>query len=71
MTNTPDLLIREDGERVTVQSNTEEGAQFVDSWNGPLLEVLDSGLIVIPREGASQFTSLANDHDLVMSDGDE
>lgn len=54
-----DIAVLTDGERVTMEALTEEGEEFIDCWIGPLLQVLDVGRIVIPREAVSEFRKIA------------
>lgn len=56
----PDMELIIEGERVTVTGNTPEGDEFIDAWAGAILEVIDSGRIVIPREVVSEFTAAAD-----------
>lgn len=54
-----DIFVTGESERVMAIGNTDEGEEFIDAWSGALLEVIDSGSIVIPREVEQEFTKAA------------
>lgn len=45
-----DLTITHADVTAQVEGNNDAGVEFVDAWTGPMLEVIDSGIIVIPAE---------------------
>lgn len=66
-----DIQVSRDGERVEVTALTENGDAFIDAYTGPLIEVIDVGRIVIPRESEPDFIETARENAVSIAESDE
>lgn len=56
-----DIEITQDNELMVAHAEgvTDQGIDFLDSYMAPLVEVVDSGRLIIPQDGLAPFTEAA------------
>lgn len=64
-----DVYVTSNGAVAVVESDTDEGVDFVDSWLLGVLEVKDSGSVVLTAEVADEFEREAKTRGLQVSVG--
>lgn len=63
-----DVRLTHNGERIEVNALTDNGEAFLDAYTGPLLEVIDAGRIVIPREALTDFEETARENAVAIAE---
>lgn len=63
-----DVRFDHDGERIEVAALTENGEAFLDAYTGPLLEVIDVGRIVIPKDALPDFIETARENAVAIAE---